>query len=221
MNLPWPDYLSDYTSSPAFTRVMDFVDTELAHGAIVYPPRDQIFAAFDHTPLESVRAVIIGQDPYHGPGQAMGLSFSVPAGIAIPPSLRNIYTELCDDLGCARPTSGDLTHWADQGVLLLNSVLTVRAGQPASHSRCGWQDFTNHVIQTISTHCPHVVFILWGNHAQKLIPLINTDKHLILTAPHPSPLSAYTGFFGSRPFSATNEFLIQHNITPIDWIRVR
>jgi uracil-DNA glycosylase len=183
----------------------------------VFPAQDLIFAAFDYCPFSEVKVVILGQDPYHGSGQAHGLSFSVPPGIKIPPSLNNIYKELASDLGGAKPTSGDLTAWSKQGVLLLNATLTVLPDKPGSHQKLGWAEFTDAVIATISTKKENVVFILWGKSAQAKETLIDTKKHLVLAAPHPSPLSAYTGFFGSKPFSKTNAYLKQHHLPTINW----
>jgi len=183
----------------------------------VYPHLEEIFTAFALTPPETLKVVILGQDPYHGAGQAHGLAFSVREGVAIPPSLRNIFKEIQSDLGITPPQSGDLTRWAKQGVLLLNTTLTVRAGEAGSHRELGWEQFTDTVIKLISEKNEHVVFMLWGNHAQAKATLINTSKHLVLTAPHPSPLSAHRGFFGCRHFSKANEYLSLHDIKPIDW----
>lgn len=184
----------------------------------VYPPKDLVFNAFHLTPLSNVKVVILGQDPYHNDGQAHGLSFSVPKGIAIPPSLKNIYTELVSDTpGFTYPNHGDLTAWAKQGVLLLNATLTVRAHEAASHQKHGWEQFTDTIIQEISENKDHVVFILWGSYAIKKSGLIDSKKHLILTAVHPSPLSVYRGFFGCAHFSQANEFLKQHQLEQIDW----
>ncbi len=184
---------------------------------LVYPPPKQLFNAFTLTPFDRVKVVIIGQDPYHGPHQAHGLAFSVPEGIAVPPSLVNIYKELASDLGIAHTDSGNLEDWATQGVLLLNSSLTVRAGEAASHRPLGWEQFTDAVITLVSRQREHVVFILWGAHAIAKRSLIDEAKHLVLTAPHPSPLSAHRGFFGSKPFSQTNAYLVAHYETPIAW----
>ena len=183
----------------------------------VYPRGSEIFNACNATPFDRVKAVILGQDPYHGSGQAHGLSFSVRQGVALPPSLQNIFKELVDDIGCPYPQSGDLTHWAQEGVLLLNTLLTVRAGEAFSHKERGWERFTDRVIQTLSQRREHIVFILWGAPAGKKAAMIDADKHCILRAPHPSPLSAYRGFFGSKPFSRTNDYLTRNGITPIDW----
>ncbi len=183
----------------------------------IYPPSVDMFNAFHFTPLEKVKVVILGQDPYHEPGQANGLCFSVHKGIRIPPSLVNIYKEMQDDLGCTPPASGDLTGWAEQGVLLLNTVLTVRAHQANSHKDIGWETFTDAAIRAVAAQDRPIVFILWGGQARRKKALIRNPKHLIVESPHPSPLSAYNGFFGSRPFSRTNDFLIANGLEPIDW----
>lgn len=183
----------------------------------VFPPADEIFTAFHLTPLNKVKAVIIGQDPYHNVGQAHGLCFSVKPDVEIPPSLQNIYKELHDDLGCTIPSHGYLTSWAEQGVLLLNTVLTVQAHKPMSHRGVGWDEFTDAAIAAVNQQDRPIVFILWGKPAQEKASMLNNPKHLILKAPHPSPLSAYRGFFGSRPFSQTNTFLEQHGVSPINW----
>ena len=185
--------------------------------AAVYPPADDIFNAFHLTPLPDVKVVILGQDPYHEPGQAHGLSFSVMPGVEIPPSLVNIYQELHDDLGCKIPNNGCLTKWARQGVLLLNTVLTVRAHRAFSHKDIGWQEFTDAAIRVLAGQDRPLVFILWGRPAQQKASMITNPRHLILKSPHPSPLSAYRGFFGSRPFSKTNAYLEANGLTPIDW----
>lgn len=183
----------------------------------IYPPSVDMFNAFHFTPLEKVKVVILGQDPYHEPGQANGLCFSVHKGIRIPPSLVNIYKEMQDDLGCTPPASGDLTGWAEQGVLLLNTVLTVRAHQANSHKDIGWETFTDAAIRAVAAQDRPIVFILWGGQARRKKALIRNPRHLIVESPHPSPLSAYNGFFGSRPFSRTNDFLIANGLDPIDW----
>jgi uracil-DNA glycosylase len=183
----------------------------------VFPPSNRIFAAFDHTPFSKVKVVILGQDPYHNDGQAHGLCFSVPDGVAIPPSLINIYKELNSDLGIQIPRSGNLEKWADQGVLLLNAMLTVRAYQAGSHQKRGWENFTDEVIRQLSARHSGLVFILWGSYAQAKESMIDTSKHHILKAVHPSPLSVYRGFFGCRHFSKTNELLIEAGKEPIDW----
>ena len=183
----------------------------------IFPPADDIFNAFALTPLSQVKVVILGQDPYHGDGQAEGLCFSVKPGIDIPPSLMNIYKELHDDCGCYIPDNGYLTKWAEQGVLLLNTVLTVRAHQANSHRGIGWEEFTDAAIRRLNEEDRPIVFILWGRPAQMKKSMLTNPNHLILEAPHPSPLSAYRGFFGSKPFSKTNEFLVAHGVEPIDW----
>lgn len=183
----------------------------------VFPPPKEIFNAFNHCPINSVKVVILGQDPYHGPRQAHGLAFSVRPGVPFPPSLSNIFKEIESDLGKPLPLNGDLTRWADQGVFLLNATLTVRAHQAGSHQKKGWEEFTDEVIRAISDQREHVVFFLWGAYAQKKSILIDASKHLILKAPHPSPLSSYRGFFGCKHFSKANEYLIANGITPIDW----
>lgn len=183
----------------------------------IFPAADDIFNAFHLTPLKDVKVVILGQDPYHNIGQAHGLSFSVKPGVEIPPSLVNIYQELKDDLGCYIPDNGYLVKWANQGVLLLNTVLTVRAHQANSHRRIGWEEFTNAVIEILDKEDRPIVFLLWGRPAQNKMSMLHNPKHLILTAPHPSPLSAFRGFFGCRHFSKTNQFLEEHGLTPIDW----
>ena len=184
---------------------------------LVFPPSDDIFNAFHLTPLHEVKVVILGQDPYHNNGQAHGLCFSVKPDVEIPPSLVNIYKELHDDLGCYIPNNGYLVKWAKQGVLMLNTVLTVRAHQANSHRGIGWEEFTDAAIRILNEQDRPIVFILWGSPAQKKKAMLNNPKHLILEAPHPSPLSAYRGFFGSKPFSKTNDFLIKNGLTPIDW----
>ena len=184
---------------------------------VVYPPSDDVFNAFALTPLSKVKVVILGQDPYHGDGQAHGLCFSVRPGVDIPPSLVNIYQELHDDLGCYIPDNGCLTKWADQGVLLLNTVLTVRAHQPYSHRGIGWEDFTDAAIRILDDVDRPMVFILWGKPAQAKEAMLHNPKHMIIRSAHPSPLSAYRGFFGSRPFSKTNDYLVQNGMEPVDW----
>lgn len=213
----WKTQLKDEFKKPYFKNITEHLKTEKAQGKVIYPPGPLIFNAFDKTPFDKVKVVILGQDPYHGPKQAMGLSFSVPKGIPEPPSLVNIFKELQDDVGIPIPKDGDLTPWALQGVLLLNASLTVRAGEPMSHSKIGWHTFTNCVIQTLSNNKEHIVFLLWGKFAQEKVELINTKKHHILKAAHPSPLSAHNGFFGCRHFSKTNTYLMKQNLDPIDW----
>lgn len=212
----WKQELSDEWSKDYFVRLTNFVRNEYATKQI-FPPGRQIFAAFNATPFNEVKVVILGQDPYHDVGQANGLCFSVNDGIQFPPSLRNIFQEIHNDVGSPIPQSGDLTRWAKQGVLLLNATLTVEAHKAASHQRQGWEQFTDEVISHLSQHRRNVVFILWGSYAISKRTLINPDKHLILTSVHPSPLSAYRGFFGNKHFSKANNYLIEHGKTPITW----
>lgn len=193
------------------------IQVHLQSSPTIFPSRELIFRALELTPLHDVRVVILGQDPYHGPGQAHGLSFSVPTGVQLPPSLKNIFKELHADLNIPPADAGDLTHWAQQGVLMLNAILTVVPGQPAAHGKIGWQTVTDAILALINRDCKHVVFILWGNYAMKKAALIDDTKHLILTASHPSPLGAYRGFYGSRPFSKANAYLQQHHAIRIDW----
>ena len=214
----WKKPLAPLFERPYFTQITAHLKTEKALKRTIFPTGSMIFNAFNQTPYHQVKVVILGQDPYHQPGQAMGLSFSVKAGCKIPPSLVNIYKELNKDIGMPIPTTGDLTHWAKQGVLLLNSVLTVRADEPASHSKIGWIDFTDEVIKIISNQKKEVVFLLWGNFAQQKQILIDATKHKILKAAHPSPLSAHNGFFGCKHFSSTNQYLTEKNKNPIDWM---
>ncbi len=202
-----------------FIELVEFLKTEKASGQVIFPPGSLIFNAFNLTPLDQVKVVIIGQDPYHGPNQAHGLSFSVQQGIVLPPSLLNIFKEIEQDLGVKMSrVNGDLSRWAKQGVLLLNATLTVRANQPNSHSGIGWQRFTDAVIQQINEKKNNIVFILWGNFAKEKGNHIDENKHLVLRSPHPSPFSADKGFFGSKHFSKTNEYLSVHGIEPIDWL---
>lgn len=213
----WKDVLKNEFSKPYFLQVVTHLKTERATGAVIYPPGKQIFNAFDVTPFDKVKVVILGQDPYHGAGQAHGLSFSVPDGIKPPPSLVNIYKELQNDIGMPIPVSGNLTRWAEQGVLLLNAVLTVRANEPASHAKIGWMDFTDAVIRKISDEKKGVIFLLWGRFAQDKQVLIDETRHHVLKAAHPSPFSADKGFFGCKHFSRANELLIKQGLAPIDW----
>ncbi|MBD5105403.1 MAG: uracil-DNA glycosylase [Lachnospiraceae bacterium] len=206
-----PEFHKDYYKK-LFTKIKEEYSTH-----VIFPPADDIFNAFHFTPLHQVKAVIIGQDPYHNVGQAHGLCFSVKPDVEIPPSLVNIYKELQDDLGCYIPNNGYLVKWAKQGVLMLNTVLTVRAHQANSHRGLGWEQFTDAAIEVLNKEDRPIVFILWGSPAQKKKAMLNNPNHLILEAPHPSPLSAYRGFFGSRPFSKTNAFLKEHGIEEIDW----
>ena len=214
----WKYGLSDFLLSPKMDTLKTFLIEEKKADKVIYPPNHLIFNALNITPLDRVKVVIIGQDPYHGPNQAHGLSFSVQKGVALPPSLRNIFHELHNDLGIPTPKHGDLTHWAEQGVLLLNAVLTVEAAQPTSHQKRGWEEFTDHVIDVLNEQREHIVFILWGAYAQRKGQRIDQNKHLVLKAAHPSPLSANRGgFFGCKVFSKTNNYLKQHGIEPIDW----
>jgi len=212
----WRKHLQAEFDAPYFAQLVAFVSQEYAQGR-VYPPGRYIFNAFDQCPFDCVKVVIIGQDPYHEPGQAQGLCFSVPEGVQIPPSLVNIYKEIHDDLGADIPQSGDLTRWARQGVLLLNATLTVREHQAGSHQRRGWEQFTDAVIATLSRERTGLVFLLWGSYAQSKRALIDTQRHLVLQSPHPSPLSAHRGFFGNHHFSQTNAWLTAHGQTPIQW----
>ena len=212
----WRTALQPEFDQPYFAELAAFLHSEKASGKTVYPPGPQIFRAFDLCPMDKVKVVILGQDPYHGYGQAMGLSFSVPDGIPAPPSLKNIFKEIESDLGIRMSGRPNLEHWAEQGVLLLNAVLTVRAGEPTSHSSIGWQRFTDAVINTISERCNGVVFLLWGNYARSKAPLIDVSRHTVLQAAHPSPL-ARGAFFGCRHFSKANEALAAYGREPIDW----
>lgn len=212
----WLAPLKPEFSKPYYKKLYQKVNEEY-RTHLIFPPADDIFNAFAFTPLEEVKAVILGQDPYHGDGQAHGLCFSVKPDVEIPPSLVNIYKELQDDCGCYIPNNGYLTKWAKQGVLLLNTVLTVRAHQANSHRGIGWEEFTDAAIRILNEQDRPMVFILWGRPAQMKKSMLNNPKHLILEAPHPSPLSAYRGFFGSRPFSRTNKYLKQNGLDPIDW----
>jgi uracil-DNA glycosylase len=213
----WKSLLTNEFKQDYFNRIKQFIVGEKAKGKEVFPPGKLIFNAFNLTPFNSVKVVIIGQDPYHGIGQAHGLSFSVPFGVKTPPSLQNIYKEIEQDLGFPIPNHGNLETWAQQGVLLLNAVLSVNADEPASHKAAGWENFTNAVIYHLSQQCNHLVFILWGRFAQEKELLIDSSKHLILKAAHPSPFSAYQGFMGCKHFSKTNEYLIKSGQEPINW----
>lgn len=213
--MEWSTIFHDITSRHDFQEMHDFLEKEYTT-KVIYPARENIYQAFDLTPFDRVKVVILGQDPYHGPNQAHGLAFSVQPDAKMPPSLRNMYQELADDLGCRR-TSPHLQDWAREGVLLLNTVLTVRQGEAHSHRNIGWEIFTNEVIEAISKHKSDVVFILWGKPAQQKERLIDTTKHHIIKSPHPSPLSAYRGFFGSKPYSKANAYLVSRGIEPIQW----
>lgn len=212
----WKQRLATEFEKDYFIRLTDFVRNEY-HTTTIYPPGKLIFNAFNLCSFEQTKVVIIGQDPYHGPGQAHGLCFSVNDGVPFPPSLQNIFKEIQSDLGITIPTSGNLTRWANQGVLLLNATLTVRAHQAGSHQRKGWEEFTDAAIRILAEQKEHLVFILWGAYAQKKGAFIDRNKHLVLTSAHPSPLSAYNGFFGNKHFSRANEYLIAHSETPIEW----
>lgn len=212
----WERALQPEFSKEYYKKLFYFIREQYSKVA-VYPKSDEIFTAFHLTPLEKVKVVIIGQDPYHNPGQAHGLCFSVKPQVEIPPSLVNIYKELHEDLGCQIPNHGYLKSWAEQGVLLLNTVLTVQAHQPMSHRGVGWEEFTDAAIRKVNEQNRPIVFILWGKPAQEKEKMLDNPKHMILKAPHPSPLSAYRGFFGSRPFSQTNDFLEKNGVSPINW----
>ena len=212
----WLEPLTPEFSKPYYKKLFQIIKKEYDERP-VYPPADEIFNAFHFTPLKDVKVVILGQDPYHGRGQAEGLCFSVKPGVETPPSLVNIYQELHDDLGCYIPNNGSLKKWAGQGVMLLNTVLTVRAHQANSHRDIGWEQFTDAAIRILNEQDRPMVFLLWGRPAQMKKSMLHNPKHLILEAPHPSPLSAFRGFFGSKPFSRTNEFLKENGLEPIDW----
>jgi uracil-DNA glycosylase len=213
----WKKVLESEFNKPYFLQIVHFLKTEKNIGKIIYPPGSQIFNAFQMSPFEKTKLILLGQDPYHGTGQAHGLSFSVPDGIRPPPSLLNIFKELYTDIGLAIPHTGNLSTWARQGVLLLNAYLTVEAKKPMSHSQIGWGEFTDNVIQNLSELKQNLVFLLWGKFAQEKQVLIDETKHLVLKAAHPSPYSADKGFFGCRHFSKSNEYLMKNGIDPIDW----
>ncbi|NWN81407.1 MAG: uracil-DNA glycosylase [Halomonas sp.] len=219
MRLPtsWGHWLEDEFESPYMQSLRDFLAAEKAARKVIYPHSSEWFRAFELTPLERVKVVILGQDPYHGPGQAHGLCFSVRPGVRVPPSLVNIYKELAADVGCHPVTHGNLERWACQGVLMLNASLTVEQGSAGSHRGRGWETFTDRAIETVSTHAGPSVFLLWGSHARKKKALVDTSRHLVLESPHPSPLSAHRGFFGNHHFSRANAFLVEHGREPIDW----
>ena len=212
----WKNKLKEEFDKTYFKSLIEFVKAEYKHNQI-FPPAHLIFNAFDKCPLDDVKVIIIGQDPYHNPGQANGLCFSVNDGIKTPPSLTNIYKELQDDLGILIPKSGNLERWSQQGVLLLNATLTVRAHNAGSHQGKGWEKFTDSIINLLSDNYENLIFMLWGNYAQQKGENINTNKHLVLSSPHPSPLSAHRGFFGNKHFSQANEYLVEHNKKSIDW----
>jgi uracil-DNA glycosylase len=214
----WADILGQEKQQPYFQQMMQFVESQRAAGKTIYPPREDVFNAFNLTELDKVNVVILGQDPYHGPNQAHGLCFSVLPSVKIPPSLVNMYKELATDIsGFTVPQHGFLESWAEQGVLLLNTVLTVEQAQAHSHAKIGWERFTDTVIQQLSEHCNGLVFLLWGSHAQKKGQVIDKQKHYVLSAPHPSPLSAYRGFFGCKHFSQANNILEQQGKSLINW----
>ncbi|WP_405082666.1 uracil-DNA glycosylase [Paenibacillus chitinolyticus] len=212
----WAELLSEEFEKPYYLKLREFLKQEYAERTI-YPEMHDIFNALHYTAFKDVKAVILGQDPYHGPGQAHGLSFSVKPGVPAPPSLKNMFKEMKEDIGCPIPKTGYLKHWADQGVLLLNTVLTVRAGEANSHKGKGWELFTDKVIETLNRKETPVIFILWGSHAQSKTQLIDLNRHGVIKAPHPSPLSAHRGFFGSKPYSKANAWLREQGIEPIDW----
>ena len=213
----WLAVIGGELEKPYMQALRHFLKEEKAAGKVIFPPHPLIFDAFNHTPFDKVRVVIIGQDPYHGDGQAHGLSFSVPKGIAPPPSLVNIFKEVASDLGIKMSRNGDLTPWADQGVLLLNATLTVEQSKAGAHQGKGWEAFTDAAIAALNAHREGLVFVLWGNYAQKKGVVIDTQRHLVLKSPHPSPLSAHRGFFGNHQFSSINQHLILQGQTPIDW----
>jgi uracil-DNA glycosylase len=216
-DLSWNDVLSAEKQQPYFKQLLAFVEGERAAGKTIYPPKSDVLNALAYTPFSEVKVVIIGQDPYHGPHQAHGLSFSVKPPTPPPPSLVNIFLELKSDLGIERPSHGNLESWARQGVLLLNAVLTVEEGEPGSHANKGWERFTSKVIEELNVRKEHLVFLLWGAYAQKKAEFVDRTKHLVLTAPHPSPLSAHRGFLGCKHFSQANAYLARHHQQPIDW----
>lgn len=216
MNNDWDSLLKEEFNKDYFIQLQTFLNQEYETQTI-YPPKEDLFNALMYTSYQNARVVILGQDPYHGKGQAHGLCFSVKKGITPPPSLKNIYKELQSDLGCTIPNHGELTKWAKQGVLMLNTVLTVQEGNPNSHAKKGWETFTDHIIHLMNDKETPVVFLLWGRHAQQKAELITNPQHLILTCAHPSPFSARHGFFGCQHFSKTNQFLSEHQLIPIDW----
>ena len=217
LHASWLAVIGDELEKPYMQALRHFLKKEKAAGKVIFPPSSLIFNAFNHTPFEKVRVVIIGQDPYHGDNQAHGLSFSVPKGIATPPSLVNIFKEIASDLGIKMSRNGDLTPWADQGVLLLNATLTVEQSKAGAHQGKGWEAFTDAAIAALNAHREGLVFLLWGSYAQKKGAFIDENKHLVLKSPHPSPLSAHRGFFGKHQFSSINQHLILQGQTPIDW----
>ena len=214
----WKQRLQDEFDLPYMADLRQYLLDRKRNGAVIYPPGKLIFNALDSTPFGQVKIVIFGQDPYHGPGQAHGLCFSVPEGVAVPPSLLNIYKEIESDLGRPRPASGNLQSWADQGILLLNAVLTVERGHASAHQGKGWEKFTDRVVAELNAGRENLVFLLWGSYAMKKGAIIDRDRHLVLTAPHPSPLSAHRGFFGCRHFSTANAWLESHGMNPVRWV---
>ena len=214
----WKNRLESEFSQPYMIALRQFLLERKGGGAVIYPPGDLIFNSMNSTPFEAVKVVILGQDPYHGPGQAHGLCFSVLDGVAIPPSLINVYKELEADLGSARPLNGNLQNWAGQGVLLLNAVLTVEQGRAGAHQGKGWEEFTDRIVSELNESRDGLVFMLWGSYAMKKGAMIDRSRHLVLTAPHPSPLSAHRGFLGCRHFSKANEWLVQHGQSPVEWV---
>ncbi|WP_373766207.1 uracil-DNA glycosylase [Glaesserella sp.] len=213
----WKEAIGDEKSQPYFQQILQFVQQERLNGKVIYPPSHEVFSAFALTEFSDVKVVILGQDPYHGPNQAHGLSFSVKPGVVPPPSLLNMYKELAQDVGFQIPQHGYLVEWAKQGVLLLNTVLTVEQGKAHSHANIGWETFTDKVIHQLNQQRDHLVFLLWGSHAQKKGQFIDRRRHCVLTAPHPSPLSAHRGFLGCRHFSKANDYLRQQGLTEINW----
>lgn len=217
-SLTWQSALGNEKQKEYFVELLERVKQARETGSVIYPPQPDVFNALKYTPLDKVNVVILGQDPYHGPNQAHGLCFSVQAGVKTPPSLKNMYKELLTDInGFVEPNHGTLTPWAEQGVLLLNTVLTVEQGKAHSHAKWGWETFTDKVIDVVNANCENVVFLLWGSHAQKKGKHIDREKHKVLHAPHPSPLSAHRGFLGCKHFSQTNEYLVEKGKTPINW----
>lgn len=213
----WLEHLESEFKTDRMKKLKSFLADEYKKNKIIYPAKSDYFKALDLVDLDKVKVVILGQDPYHGPGQAHGLCFSVKDGVRFPPSLQNIFKELKSDLNVDPPQSGNLTRWAEQGILLLNSVLTVEQEKAASHQNKGWEEFTSKIISVVNEKCPHVVFILWGAYAQKKAAFVDRTKHLVIESPHPSPLSSHRGFFGSKPFSKANNWLVKQGLTPIQW----
>lgn len=216
-SVSWKNLLKDEFEARYYQELRQKIKTDRANGAVIFPPDNEVFSALSLTPLDKVRVVILGQDPYHGPGQAHGLCFSVKAGVKPPPSLVNIFKEINQDLGIKAPTHGCLTKWAQQGVLLLNAVLTVQAAKPGAHQNLGWERFTDRIVSLLNERCSNLVFMLWGAYAHKKGAIIDVKRHLVLKAPHPSPFSANSGFFGCKHFSKCNSFLKQNGFTEIDW----